>query len=115
MDVRTTRMTRREQLISETLASKRQAEDLLRTLLAAKAPANGSGPASRDLYKQVTGSSSLDNAIVQVRRSIETIDRVLDELRGQTPVTIPNGSPARQARWAAPLVTVVASGAPQHL
>ena len=73
---------------------------MLHSLLEAKAsevlpppstsPSPGPAPSTesprRDLYKHVTGSSSLDNAIATARRSIETYDRILAQLQiGTTP------------------------------
>lgn len=98
-------MTSHDQILSQTVAARKQAEELLSALLSVHASGQAD-QTGRDLFRKVTGSSSLDNAISQTRRTIETFDRVLVDLRGgpspdaATPATA-------AAKWQATPVTVV--------
>lgn len=80
------RMSDLQRLIDETACARRQAEDVLRSLLEVKALESAGGlgepgkPPRPDLYRQVTGSSSIDRAIAAAKRSIETYDRILSEI-----------------------------------
>lgn len=69
----------RARMLSEIESARAKAQDLLRTLIEAKSGVEHAG--SRDLYKVVTGTSSLDNAIDSARRAVETYDRMIVELR----------------------------------
>jgi hypothetical protein len=70
-------------MLEDTIAAKTRAEALLRSLQEVKA-AGEHDVSGKDIYKRVTGSSSLDNAITATRRTIESYDRVIDELRRAT-------------------------------
>lgn len=89
----------RQQILVETIAARERAESLLRGLLRARTTSERHLAALRrtDVLKQVTGSSSLENAINSTRRMIDALDRaiasferdldpqdlvLLDELRG---------------------------------
>lgn len=54
------------------------ARDEARAALAALQASHGCG--GRDLYKQVTGASSVDNAMAEARRIVEAYDRILRDL-----------------------------------
>ena len=60
-----------------------------------------SGSARRDLFKKVTGHSSLENAIDATRRAIEAYDRMLEK--------------ATAAPSPAPTIRVTATGVPSVL
>lgn len=66
-------------MIDQARAAREQARALLGTLLDAHRAANGTG---KDLYKKVTGASSLERSIASTRKLIETYDRVLGEADG---------------------------------
>ncbi|VAX41855.1 hypothetical protein MNBD_PLANCTO03-448 [hydrothermal vent metagenome] len=72
-------------LVSKTRAARAQAEVLLAGLREASAASEQRlAEASRtDPLKQVTGRSSLENAIEATRHMIETLDRNLAELEGE--------------------------------
>lgn len=67
----------------ETVQRRDEARVLLETLLAAKACSERNLAEIRrtDLVKQVTGKSSMDNAIESTRRLIASFDRVLADLK----------------------------------
>jgi hypothetical protein len=58
----------------EVLGAKAEAENLLRCMLSREAWTGN------DMYKQVTGQSSVEQAIERTRRLIEAYDRVLAEM-----------------------------------
>ena len=66
-------------MLSEMENARAKAQELLRTLVEAKSGVESAG--SRDLYKVVTGTSSIDNAIDSARRAVETYDRMITELK----------------------------------
>jgi sugar-specific transcriptional regulator TrmB len=66
-------------MLTEIEASRAKAQELLQNLLEAKGSVEAVG--TRDLYRVVTGASSLDNAIDSARRAVETYDRMLVELK----------------------------------
>lgn len=68
----------------ETVQRRDEARALLETLLAAKrcSEQNLAEIRRSDLVKQVTGKSSMDNAIESTRRLIASFDKVLEDLRG---------------------------------
>lgn len=51
-------------------------------LVALQAGGNHGG---RDLFKQVTGASSVDNAVAEARRIIDAYDRILRDLEAGDP------------------------------
>ncbi len=66
-----------QKLKDEALFARAQAERLLADLLACQA----SGDVDcRDLYKQVTGQSSLEKAIEETRRLVASHDRLLTQI-----------------------------------
>jgi len=74
-------MSDRQAILSQTLAARSQAEQLLSTLLESQeALAQGGRP---DLFRRVVGASSVEQAIVTTRRLIETYDRILAEAEGR--------------------------------
>lgn len=79
-----TTLTVPDVIVSKTRAARAQAADLLEGLLEARSASEQRlSEASRiDRLKQVTGRSSLENAIEATRHMIETLDRNLAELEG---------------------------------
>jgi hypothetical protein len=76
-------MDQRRQILEETIAARTKALELLKSLTAAQA---GSDPAAKDLYKRVTGQSSIENSIAATRRAVEAYDRVIAQLQSsETP------------------------------
>jgi hypothetical protein len=67
----------------ETVQRREEAKALLETLLNAKrcSERNLAEMRRSDLVKQVTGKSSMDNAIDSTRRLIDSFDRVLADLK----------------------------------
>ena len=70
-------------VLSRTATARRQAESLLRGLIEAKVVSERRLADMRqtDPLKQVTGSSSIDNAIQSTRRMIEVLDRSMAQVR----------------------------------
>jgi predicted translin family RNA/ssDNA-binding protein len=75
--------TAKQRMIQETTQRRDEALTLLRSLLDAKSISerNLAQIHQPDLIKQVTGKSSMDNAISSTRRLIDSFNRVLDDLR----------------------------------
>ncbi len=73
----------KQRMIQETTQRRDEALTLLRSLLDAKSISekNLADIHQPDLVKQVTGKSSMDNAIASTRRLIDSFNRVLDDLR----------------------------------
>lgn len=81
-------MTDRQRILDEARNARCQAAELVAALTEAKAMS--AVPGVKDLYKRVTGQSSLDNAIASARRTLETFERVLAEMGDvATPVVSP--------------------------
>lgn len=79
-------MTDRQHIVDETRTARAKAQDLLRALVEAKSVVEqkaAGGPA--DLYKRVTGQSSIESAIASTRRMVETYDRMLSRLEARAP------------------------------
>ncbi len=76
-------MTERQRMLMETAAVRDKAEALLRSLLDAKAKSEAYLAELRqpDKVRQVTGRSSMDNAIASTQRMIETLNRQLEGLK----------------------------------
>ena len=74
------------------MAARAKALDLLKALQAAKA---GSDASARDLFKKVTGTSSVENSIAATRRAIEAYDKVMVELGAEPPMV---SMPSREVR-----------------
>ncbi|CAG1009377.1 hypothetical protein PHYC_03695 [Phycisphaerales bacterium] len=68
-----------KKVLEEARAAREQARLLLRSLLDAQTAQNKGVPVPKDLFKRVTGQSSLDNAIVATRRLVETYDRMIGD------------------------------------
>ena len=74
-------MSNLQDVITETRERRAQAQVLLDALLSARAEAATiSGGTGLDLFRDVTGESSMDRAIALTRRLIESFSRMLDEL-----------------------------------
>ena len=73
----------KQRMIEETTKRRDDAVALLKSLLDAKSISERNLEAIQqpDLIKQVTGRSSMDNAIASTRRLIDSFNRVLDDLR----------------------------------
>lgn len=78
-----TTLSRPDAILIKTRVARARAESLLEGLLEAKSASEQRLAESRrnDPLKQVTGRSSLDNAIDATRRMIETLDRNMAEFR----------------------------------
>jgi hypothetical protein len=70
---------RRESVRLEALSARQEAQQLL-AQLTAELQVSQAGNGGRDLYKQVTGHSSLERAVDETRRMIDCYDRVLAQL-----------------------------------
>lgn len=71
--------------VHDALLQKIQAETLLHELIETKRQVDGNtadGLPRRDLFKRVTGASSLENAISSTRRAIMAYDRLIAERDG---------------------------------
>ncbi len=92
-----------------------KALELLKSLTDLQA---GADPGARDLYKRVTGQSSIDNSIAATRRTIEAYDRVLTQLEaGAEPPVVSVGGAGTQGspnRGQAMNVEAQAAGAHDH-
>lgn len=77
------RMTDRQRFRQETTDARAQAAALLTALTQAQG-----GAGATDLYKRVTGASSLENAIAETRRTIDAYDRLLAEFDKPAPVVV---------------------------
>lgn len=75
--------TAKQRMIQDTTKRRDDAVALLRSLLDAKSVSerNLQQLQQPDLVKQVTGNSSMDNAIASTRRLIDSFNRVLDDLQ----------------------------------
>ncbi len=73
----------KQRILQETISRRDEACALLRSLLDAKSISeqNLAQLHQPDLVKQVTGQSSMDNAIASTHRLIESFNRILDDLR----------------------------------
>ena len=76
-------MKRPQDLIRETLRKREEAERLLKSLMSARTVSerNLADLHQPDLMKQVSGNSSIENAIAATRKLIESFNRVIDDLR----------------------------------
>jgi hypothetical protein len=88
-------MTDRARLLQDTIAARERASSLLKALQEAKAGVEASPSPKGDLYKRVTGASSLDNALAETRRSIDAYERLIAQLEksedGPTEVVVRPG------------------------
>lgn len=66
--------------MADAVAARREAEALVRSLEELRAQTD---PEARDLYKRVTGNSSLENAVAAAKRTVESYDRLIAELSKQ--------------------------------
>lgn len=76
-------MTERQRILLQTAADRDKVAALLRELVEAKAASerNMAQIKQPDFLKQVTGKSSLDNAILNAQRMIETLNRTLEQFK----------------------------------
>lgn len=76
-------MTDRARILTETAEARADAERLLAGLIDArsKSEARLKELSRSDILKSLTGKSALDNAIGSTQRMIDSLDRVLVELR----------------------------------
>jgi predicted nucleic acid-binding Zn-ribbon protein len=76
------------QVLLETTATRDRAEALLRTLLDYKSASekNLADLRQPDAFKNVTGRSSLDNAIATTQRMVEALNRVISQAKREEPV-----------------------------
>ena len=76
-------MTRQSRIVHEGTVARNDAEALLQSLLRAKDESERRMRELKqsDAMKQVTGRSSLDNAIDSTRRMIDTLSRNIDEAK----------------------------------
>ena len=89
-------MDQRRQILEETVAARAKAVELLKTLTSAQA---GVEPGGKDLFKRVTGQSSIENSIAATRRAVEAYDRVIAELEaGRGEFATPPGTEPKDAR-----------------
>jgi hypothetical protein len=74
-------MSNREQILFETQRTRAQAAEMLRELLGAKSACEATLAAENrsDMVKHVTGQSSLEVAIAETRKLIDSLDRALAE------------------------------------
>lgn len=100
-------MDQRRQILEETITARTKALELLKSLTAAQAE---SDPAAKDLYKRVTGQSSIENSIASTRRAVEAYDRVIAQLQAsETPevkVSPAMGGPGGAGGAPAPMGTL---------
>jgi hypothetical protein len=83
-------MSDREKLLTQALAARDNAAALLRALQDAKGTAEAQPPSGKgDLYKRVTGASSLENAIAEARRTVDAYERLIGEMgKQETPEVV---------------------------
>jgi hypothetical protein len=76
-------MTERQRILIQTATDRDKVEALLRELIDAKAASerNMAQIKQPDFLKQVTGKSSLDNAIANTQRMVETLNRTLEQFK----------------------------------
>jgi hypothetical protein len=76
-------MTERQRILIQTATDRDKVEALLRELIDAKATSerNMAQIKQPDFLKQVTGKSSLDNAIANTQRMVETLNRTLEQFK----------------------------------
>lgn len=76
-------MSIQSEVLIETTATRDRAEALLRTLLDYKAQSekNLSELKQPDAFKNVTGRSSLDNAIATTQRMVEALNRIISQAK----------------------------------
>ncbi len=86
-------MNDRTRIIDEARAARDQARQLLHALLESEQAAREGGHEG-DLFRRVTGASSLENAIAATRRTIDAYDRLLQELEGGEPRSRDASDPA---------------------
>ena len=76
-------MSEKDRILIDLSHQRDKADGLLKELQEARARAEKllEETHRRDTYKEVTGASSLDNAIVSTRNMVDTLDRQIQELR----------------------------------
>ncbi|MDX2133074.1 MAG: hypothetical protein SFY69_13590 [Planctomycetota bacterium] len=78
-------MNDRTRIIEEAHAAREQARRLLRVLLESVEAAKNA-PHDADLYRRVSGASSLENAAAATRRTIDAYDRLLRDVETEVEV-----------------------------
>jgi len=95
----------RSHSVDEVVRKRSEAQALLQSLISSKREADhGPSDNRRDLFKRVTGHSSLENAILATRRAIDAFDRMLNDS---------NPMPRRVGNM--PTIKVTANGVPSVL
>lgn len=95
-------MAESQRILNDLKAAREQAARLLAALRETSALAGSTG--TRDLYKKVTGQSSMERAIAAASRTLESYDRMIEEVEGgHTPdvVTMPARAGAGRMTFAA--------------
>jgi len=94
-------MSDSQRFLNELKAAREQAAQLLVALRETSAASDG---VARDLYKKVTGKSSLEHAVAAASRTLESYDRMIEEVQGgHVPdvVTMPSRTGAGRMTFAA--------------
>lgn len=95
-------MSDSQRILNELKVAREQAARLLAALRETSALSGSSGP--RDLYKKVTGQSSMERAVAAASRTLESYDRMIEEVQGgHVPdlVTMPSRTGAGRMTFAA--------------
>lgn len=81
--IRPMALSPQQAMLLDMTAARQKAEALLQQLLESKAQSERRLAEIRqpDVLKAVTGRSSLDNAILSTRRTIDTLERALDDVK----------------------------------
>ncbi|MBL8875485.1 MAG: hypothetical protein JNM86_06785 [Phycisphaerae bacterium] len=76
-------LNERQRILAETIAARDKAEALLRGLIEARQVSDKRLAELRlgDQLKKVTGKSSMDNAVAAAQRTVEMLDRALDDFK----------------------------------
>ncbi len=76
-------MSEKDRILTDLSRQRDKADGLLKELQEARSRAERllEETNRRDTYKEVTGASSLDNAIVSTRNMVDTLDRQIQELK----------------------------------
>jgi hypothetical protein len=76
-------MSDRNRLLKDALSSREEAQVLVRQLTEVRAQLPGA--AKPDLFRKVTGTSSMDLALTNARRTLDQYNRVLNRLESMEP------------------------------
>lgn len=93
-------MTESTRVLNEARAARDQAHSLLQSLVEAhQCVDTGPGVGVSNLFKRVTGKSSLETSIAATRKAIETYDRVIAEMEpGRSPKAAPEPATSPELR-----------------